>query len=189
MSTLDNSPHEPYEQVSFFQTALKYGLIGAATSIIFSLVSNLLGLSDQSNPSTALSILMSILSVVIYLAMQISAVKYHRDKESNGYISFGRAFLVCIVVAMIIAIINSIWSYIYMSYIDPEMLDRIIEMTIEQSEEKGMSEQDIEMSVSIIEMMSSPFAQLLMGVVFGALVGGIGGLITSAVLKKEAPLA
>lgn len=188
MNTIDN-PLIPTDQddVSFLQTALRYGLIGSAAAIAVNLVSQLLGWADGSD--MLMAVLVGVVGIAVYVVAQVMGVQHHRDNELGGYISFGRAFLVCLAIAMIMAIIGAIWNYIYLSFIDPDMMERMTEMLREQYEEMGMSEDDIDNALSMVDMTTSPMVQLLSGIFGGALIGVITGLIIGAVMKKEVPLA
>ena len=136
-----------------------------------------------------MSMLVGIIGLAVYIIAQVMGVRHHRDNELGGYISFGRAFVVCLVIAIIMAVIASIFNYIYLNFIDPEAMDRAIEAIREQYEEMGMSEEDIENALSMVDMTKSPLMQLGGGIIGGAIMGGITGLITGAIMKKEPPLA
>lgn len=188
MNTIDN-PLTPTDQgdVSFMQTAIRYGLIGGAASVAVNLVAQLLGWADGSNMGMAA--LVGIVGMAVYIVAQVMGVRHHRDNELGGYISFGRAFLVCLVIAMIMAVIAAVWNYIYLNFIDPDMMERMTEMLREQYENMGMSEEDIENALSMVDMTTSPLVQLASGIFGGAIMGGVIGLIIGAIMKKEQPLA
>jgi len=188
MDTIDNplTPTNPSD-VPFMQTALRYGLIGGAISVVVNLVAQLLGWADGSN--MGMSMLIGAIGIAVYIIAQVMGVRQHRDNELGGYISFGRAFLVCLVIAMVMAIIASLFNYIYLNFIDPEAMERMIEGIREQYEEMGMSDEDIENALSMIDMTTSPLMQIVGGIFGGAVMGGITGLITGAIMKKEPPLA
>ena len=188
MDTIDN-PLTPTNQsdVSFMQTAIRYGLIGSAISIVVNLVSQLLGWADGTNMGMAM--LVGVIGMAVYVIAQVMGVRHHRDNELGGYISFGRAFLVCLVIAMIMAILGAIFNYIYITFIDPEAMERAMEVVREQYEEMGMDEEAIENAMSMVDMTKSPLIQIGGAIFGGAIMGGITGLIIGAVMKKEAPLA
>lgn len=188
MSIIDNplTPANPND-VPFMQTALRYGLIGGAISVVVSLVSQLLGWADGSN--TGMAILVGIIGVAVYIIAQVMGVRQHRDVELGGYISFGRAFLVCLVIAMIMAVIGAVFNYVYLNFIDPEAMNRAMEVIREQYEEMGMSDEAIEDALQMIDMTTSPLVQLGGGILGGAIMGSITGLIIGASMKNEPPLA
>ena len=64
-------------------------------------------------------------------------------------------------------------------HLTPDELDMIAVCTA-----KGMSAEDIEQMMGMMEMFSSPVIGILLGLVIGALVGAIGGAIGAAIFKK-----
>lgn len=187
MNTLDNPTLIDPSDVSMLPTALRYGLIGGAVSIIMSLISNLAGLTEGGN--TAVSIAIGIVALLIYIIMQFLGVKHHRDNELGGYISFGRGFGLSFLIAILISAISAIWNFIYLSFIDPDMMERVREAAYDTYEEMGFSDEQIEQSMSVIEATTSPSAQMIAGLIFGAIMGLICGLIISAILKRNAPFS
>ena len=186
MDTLDNM-HDGTEETSFLPVALKYGLIGSGIAVVISLLSFNLGWADGSN--LMMSMLVGLISVAIYVVMQIFAVRTFRDEEVGGYITFGKAFATALVTALVIAVIGSLFNYIYMSFIDPEFMTRMADNMREMYEGWDMPEESIDAAVQAIEESGSAGKQLLNGLIMGGVFGGISGLIVAAVMKKEPPLA
>lgn len=186
MNTLDN-PMVPQEsEVPFFQTALRYGLIGAGVAIAVSLISNLLGLAEGNQ---SMGMVIGCISILLYIGFQVMGVKTHREDELNGYISFGRAFITALVVGIVMGVVSSLFNYIYLTFIDPGMLERVMNMTYEAYEQQGMSEEQIEAAMSMVGGMMTAEGQLMTGLIGAAVISAITGLIIAAVMKRDAPLA
>ncbi len=171
------------EEASIFPTAAKYGLIGGGISVILSLLSFTLGWADGSNLMAAF--IVGIVAVAIYVVVQVMGVKHYRDEENNGLVKFGNAFGLALIIAVIIALIGIIFNYVYMNFIDPDYMLRMAENMEEMLEGYGMAEEQIEQTLADIEASNDPVQQLISGLGFGAVVGGISGLIIAAVMKRE----
>jgi prolipoprotein diacylglyceryltransferase len=63
----------------------------------------------------------SFVLLAVSIALLFFAIKEHRDKQ-GGYITFGDAFLVAFLSALIGGFIGYIWLYLQQHYITPDML-------------------------------------------------------------------
>jgi len=153
---------------------LKWGLITGMVYVIFSLVSNMLGLQQGSGGSAGLGILIYLLQwgstfFTIYLG-----VKEIRENELGGYIDIGQAFKKGMAIALIGGLISALFTLIYMNFIDPEMGDRILEGAEDQWSRKIMG-------IFLNPWIMAPFV-----IVWIALGGMVKSLIAGSILKKEA---
>ena len=181
---------ENYEQhidsstVSVMPTALRYGLIGALIMIALGLVLQVTGQVDYTQ--TGGGMLNNLIFYGTIIGVVVMAIKAHRDKDLGGYISYGRSLGVGTLAAVVLGIISSIWVFVQMTYISPEILDTVREAAMEQmAEQQGGDEEAMEAAQGIMEMMLSPGVMALMGVVTTAIVGFVISLIGGAILKKE----
>ncbi|NNC85918.1 MAG: DUF4199 domain-containing protein [Bacteroidia bacterium] len=158
--------------------SLKYALYMSVASIALSLILFALGLDKEQ----ALGML-GIVFTVLFLYL---GIKDKKETEGNGFLTFGEGFKRGAAITVIASIINSVFTYIYLSMINLELKDFQMEKEYDKMIERGMSEDQIDMSMN---MMDKYFAFFGIG---GALVGGIIiglviSLIISAILKKENP--
>ena len=164
----------------FMPTAIRWGLISAGVSIVYALVANLLGLS------TSQTTLNTIIGLVIVGVISYLCVKSHKE-ELGGFISFGRAFLVSFIALLISGLISSIFNFIYMNYIDPTMMDQILEMSQGMYESMGFTEDQIEMALEEAKKgMENPIS-IVWGIVGVGIFAAIIALITAALMKDERP--
>lgn len=191
MEAIDKNITPIYEsEVPFINTALRYGLIGGAFSIVTTLMMHLTGISDGSNGSLIMSSIISMLVVfVLYIGCQIMAIRTHRNSELGGYITFKRAFMVTLVVTLIIGVISALFNYIYLNFIDPDYISRFLGNMQDFLESYDVPEDQIEQTLeetaagldpSLLGSLKSTFYVSI----FGALIG----VIVAAVMKKETPL-
>ncbi|MCB0651686.1 MAG: DUF4199 domain-containing protein [Saprospiraceae bacterium] len=185
-NVLDTPPSTDPSSVSYMQTVLRYGVIGAMITIIFGLIGNLTGLSSPCN-GIAMTAIFGLVSIVIYIGVLVYGIRKHRDDELGGYISFGRAFLVGFLIAIIMTIIGQIFNYVYFNYIDSELLSNSMDCIREMYEKMGMDEATIEEAMSKagdqMDKQKSLVGALPMALGINAVVAAIVGLI----MKKSVP--
>jgi len=184
MATLDDNFIEPSE-VSLWPTALRYGGIAAVILIAMALVMHLTGMVDYAaQGGGSYAWISSILKYVIWTAALVMAIKYHRDNELGGFISFGRGFGVAFVTSLVIGLLSGIYTFLFFSFIAPEALDVMYEAAIE-----NMPEDQAEAAGGMMEMMMSPIAMIFYSLFEAIFGGGIASLIVAAIMKRERPYA
>ena len=166
---------------TLFNNSLIYGLLTAAISIVFSVITYLLDL-QMNNPVMYFSFVI-LLAGIIYGTMQ------YKNVSLGGYISFGKAFLSGFLIVLIASVISSIYSYIFLTFIDHAYLERIIQQSMDKAEadmvKKGLSGDQIEPALAIARKFMSPIAMSAMAILSSAFFGAILSLITAAFVKKE----
>ncbi len=164
------------EQPSTFRVALKWGLILGLVLVAYTLALYLTNTVGDTLPSL---LAYPIIVVVLVLAM--------RDFRAlnNGFMSYGEGLTVGVVTAAVSSVLSSIFSYFYTNFIDTGATERAIEKVREKYEEMGMSDDQIETSMEMVQKMQNPVWTLVVGVFFYVLMGLIFSLIIAAIMKKE----
>jgi len=162
---------------SAFSIALKYAIITALASFIYSLIVYLLGVFTQS--------WVSWLSYAILLAGLIFTVKDRRDKDLGGFISFGEAFGAGFLFCIITGIFSVIFSLIMIQFIAPDMIDQILKVTQQKMMDKGMSDDQIQMAMGYTKKFLTPGWMALWVLIGTAFFGCILSLIVAAIFKKN----
>jgi len=183
MATLDDNYIDPAD-VSFWPTAIRYGGIAGVILIAFGLLMHLTGMTDYSGQGGATTWIQNIVTYGVWIGGIVMAVKYHRDQELGGFVSFGRAFGLGLVTALIMGIIGALWTYIFFSFIAPEAIDMIMEAAME-----NMPEGQAEATEGMMSAMMSPGAMTIWMIVGSLVGGGIISLIVAAIMKREQPYA
>lgn len=168
------------DNLSVRPTAGKYGLILGLASIAYSMILWTTGMFTNQA--------LGWVSYLISIAVIVLALREYRSLN-GGFMSFGQGVGLGVLVALIGGVISSIWSYVYLSFIDPGMVDTIRDMAMQQLyDNPQMTEEAIEMAEPWIERTTSPLFLLLMGI-FGSVIGGlIIALIASAIMRKDRPV-
>ncbi len=162
--------------------ALKYGLLGGLLLVVFSLLLDLTGLTDPAAQKG--SWIASVVSLAIFFWALYSAIRSERE-DLGGGITFGQGFKVGLLAALIIALISGVYMYVYMAFINPDMVDQIREMTMEKLAAQGLSDEQIESQMQIMGKMMSPGMMTIWGFIGNFILGAIVAVVASAILKKD----
>ncbi len=168
---------EAQNTVTTRSIGFKWGIIAGLVGIILFL---LLDFTGQSNgPLRWVGILVT--AVLIYLAH-----KAFKD-EGDGFMSYGQGVGIGWWLSLISAALSSLFTYIYVKFINPSYMDFIKDEQIRSMEEQGMSPDEIDRAMEFAAVFSTPEAIFGFGLVFGILFGVIIALVVSAITKNENP--
>lgn len=186
MATLDDPTRIPQpSEVSQWPTVQRYGLIGGLVFIIYGLIANFLG---WNQPGSTGGMLNMVISIALFVGLMVVAIRQHRDEELAGFIPFGRAFSVSFFTGLLATVISSIFQFIYVKFIDPGFIERMKETTLETYEKMGMSEEQIEQSMEMLDKMYTPGMMVFWAVIGAAVVCAIVALIVAAIMKRNPPM-
>lgn len=167
-------------------TTMKWGLITGMVYVIFSLISNMLGLQEAGGFSLT-GLLSNGAILVVTFGTIYMGIKEYRDTELNGYLSFGQGFKSGITIAFIAALIACVFTFIYLTVIDPGFIDKIMAMTEEQWEKQGLSEEQMDGARKLTDIFMTPWAFTLITIISVVVWGLIKSLVAASLLKNEAP--
>jgi len=170
------------EQRSTFGLALKPGLIIAGGAIAFNLL--IWSLTSDLEMQKYLSWLVYPLLAYAYYYFTVE----YRNNVKEGQISYGQSFVFMLLISVVYSVLFSIYYFIFLNYIDPEMITKMMDMVEQQYYDAGMSEENIEQALKYVSYMFSPGLMALMTVFGGMLSGVIISLIMSIFTKKEIPI-
>lgn len=153
--------------------AIKWGVIGGMISIITGLVSYLAGIVDSS-------VLQYITMLLMFLPIYFGQKEY-QTLESETSFSFGDLFKFGMLALLVITAITTVWVYIYISYIDTELMNRTMKLAADDMAKSGMPEKDIENALKItskfmtpaVMTMASTLSTIVFGLIFNAIVSAI----------------
>jgi len=164
---------------SQLQSALMSGIILGVALIIFSLILYVVGINPVEKKIWGLPSILILIAGIVY-----GTLKYRND-TLGGSISYGQALGTGVLIALFAGVLNSIYSYVFMTIIDPAFIDQIKMIAEEGMIEKGMSDDQIERTMEVAGWAYSPWYLTVMGVVGNVFYGFIISLISSAFIKKE----
>jgi len=161
---------------------IRYGVIMGVISIAYFIILNLLGVDMTQGPGSW--------GRYVYCAVLIFlAHKYFKD-NGDSFMSYGQGIGISFWMGLISVAISSVFTYVYVKFIDTGFIQMIMDKTREQMEEKGtMSEEQIEQAMSITAKFMTPEMMLIFGIVFGIIGTIIIGLIVTIFTQKKSPEA
>lgn len=157
------------------KVSLKYGLILGGAVIIYSAIINQLGLSTDR---TVASLSYLILPIVLYMAIK-------KNQQASENYSFGAGFGTGFKVTVIATLIVTVFTYVYFAFIDPDMIQFIIEQAENDLYARDMSEDQIEMAIEMQKKFMTPGMMAFWGGIAYLFIGTILALIIAAITKKS----
>ena len=157
---------------------LRYGLLTGLVSIIFSFILFVTH-ADQSPVRW--------LALVILVGAMVMA--HNAFKQANGgFMSYSQGLGIGAIMGGVSGVLTTAFNFLYMTFIDPEYMGRIMETTRAKMEEKGgMSDEQIDQAIKMVQKFSSGGWMILFGVVGSVLFGFLIALVVSAITKNSKP--
>jgi hypothetical protein len=176
------------QQGIFERPMVKWGLYLGGV-----LVASLFAVYILSTPSL-ISWWYSTLTLAVFPIIFMVLANQETRRIKNNTLLFGDGVVVCLIVGVISTLINISASYLLYNFIEPELpvilKEQLIEKTITFLENRGVSENDIEQTLTNMERQD--FSQNLRtsftSILVMSIVSAFYGLIIAAIMKRDAPL-
>jgi len=158
---------------SFNNIVIMFGGLYAILGIIFMFVA-----SPTADPKATSSVVLNFLSLLIFIGIPVLAVRYYRNQ---GYqVSLGKAVKLGVLVGLLGGLLVGIYAYIYYSFINPEAVEQVLELSRKVLEENGMlNDEMIEKQMETTTKFFAPMqivGQTFSGLLYGVIGGLLGGL-------------
>ncbi|UCH13276.1 MAG: DUF4199 domain-containing protein [Bacteroidales bacterium] len=154
-----------------------YGAIIGFALIIYSV---LLYIADLS-----LSRALGYVSYVIIIAGIFLSIKRFRENEPSDAIKYGKALGVGVLTCVFMGFIGAVFTYVHFKFIDPDLINKILEMTQDKLLDRGLSEDMIEMQSEFMMKFMSSGMMAVSAFINYIFMGTVFSLILAAILKKE----
>lgn len=165
------------EKVSSARISLKWGLISALFSILYTTLSYVFGFWQNWGIGF-------LVSLTLYFSVLVLAMKEFKSLN-GGFMKFSEGLSIGTLLTATSAILGLAFDFIYKKFIDPDLQNIQLEMAREQYEKFGMSEEQIEQSLTKAAEYNNSGLSFIFGVLTFIFIGFICSLIVSAILKKE----
>lgn len=167
--------------VSKQQVAVKWGIILAIISVIYSFVLQFSGqITNQA---------LTWVGYVFVIVILVLAIREYKT-ANGGFMRFGEGLTVGLFTSVVSSVISSIFTYVYIKFIDDSMLTTIKQAAMnEMAKNPNLSaeQMDAAMNNPMMDFFMSP-EWILIGGLFGGIIGGLLiSLVISAIMKKENP--
>lgn len=133
------------------------------------------------------------LTMLLAFSMIAVAVKNVRDKDLGGFITFGRAFRVGLLVTLVASTVYVLIWLLYFYGTDSNFMEQYSAHMIEQLKSSGLSQKAIDKQIQEIhefeKMYQNPFFNALITYTEIIPVGLLISLISAAILRKKPKVA
>lgn len=168
------------------KVAIRYGAVGGLILLIFMFIQFYLfnSKSESINQETLGFIGISLSLISIYLA-----IKYVRDRENAGKISFWQGFKLGLLVSLVVSILYVGSWLIYVQIYGPGIMDGYFAAELEKIQNSGLPAAEIETNLnnmkSMMDYYKSPLVQAVFSF-FEIFPIGVGvSLIAALILQKK----
>ncbi len=157
---------------------IRFGLIGAVVGIAYFIILQVAGL-DMQGPAGWVGYLFT-------AALIFFAHKYYKE-NGDGFLNYSQGIGIAFWLGLISGVISSIFTYIYVKFIDAGFIDKIKDQQYEQMQSQGMSDEQIEQAMKIAGAFTSPEVMLIMGLLGSILVTVVIALIITLITQNKRP--
>lgn len=168
------------EKPSTARIALKWGIISAVISVIFTIVLYTFDLWKI----TWVSLVFGLAIIIVILVL---ANKEFRTLN-EGFLTFGESLGISMLVIAVSSLISAAFNQLYMNVIDNTIKDKMADFQEETMLKQGMTMEQIDMAMQQVEKFNTPGIQFLFGLLGSLFFGFIIALIIAAIMKKNRPV-
>ncbi|WP_201982490.1 DUF4199 domain-containing protein [Hymenobacter rubidus] len=157
---------------------LRYGLLTGLVNVIFSFAL----FATQTDQSPVRWLGLSILVGGMVLA-------HNAYKQANaGFMDYSEGLGIGAIMSVISGTLSTAFSFIYMKFVDPDYMGRIMETARAKMEAKGnLTDEQIDQAMAMMQKFSTVGWMVLFGVLGSLLFGFLIALVVSAFTKNSKP--
>ena len=163
-----------------FEVAARYGAFYGLATIISMLIFYVLQFNLKSS-------LPSLISYVLLVVFIFNGVKSYREHSLGGYISYSSSLGLGVLISIFGGFLIAGWTTILFSFIDPDIIEKILSSTQEELMKSGLSDADVEQALNMSKKFMTPGWLFFLSIVGSAMMGFIFSLFVSIFTRKEAP--
>lgn len=171
--------NEQTAPVTTRSVGIRYGLFMALLGIAYFVTLNTLGV-DMTQGIGRWG------SMIFYIALIVLAHKNYKD-NGNGFMSYGQGMGIAFWMSLISSVLGSIFTWIYVKYIDAGFIQQILDKQEEAMTAQGMSADQVRQAMTMVAKFTTPEMMLVFGIVGGIIMVLIVGLIVTIFTQKKNP--
>lgn len=165
-------------------TVLKFGVFSFLTAAgLF-----MLGLTLGDGLDYGVKEIIGYGTMVVSLIFVFFGIKHYRDQVNNGKISFGKAFLIGVLISIFAGLGIGIVDYIYTTTINPDFVQDYVTATLESMKEKLTPEEFEIQKAALLQQMETSGGSGFWAFIMFAMVFSIGliiSLISALILQRK----
>lgn len=165
-------------QVSSKSIIVNYGIIlgviGILSHLTFYATGNLITMGWANG-------VVGFIALIVIIVLGIKKFK----TGNGGYLSFGQAVKIGLLISLLSAVISIIYSQIFVNFIEPDFMNQMLEVQRTAWEDAQMTQEQMESAEGMFETFSSPLITSLFSIVGAAFFGFVISAIAGAVMKRS----
>jgi hypothetical protein len=163
--------------------AMNYGAYLGLALVMISVIVYFLGLEEQK------SIIPSLINNLLIIGSISYSIIIYRDNFNNGLISYSDSLRLGTSVVFFASVILAFYTYIFVTFINPEYLEKIINLAEQEilNSNPEISDDDLDLALSMTQKMLQPQWMATLSIIGGTFMGFFYSLIISFFVKKEDP--
>jgi hypothetical protein len=165
-------------------TTLLYALVMAVAQIVVNLISFFLGYQTDRMSSGGWFGFVQLAVSILVLVLGIKAV---RDEQEGKYMTYGKGVGTGVLIVLYSTIIGVIYSYIHLTYINPNFPDYFVEASRTKWVAAGMSESAMENAEKGVRWFTRPLVWSAFGAIMSIVFGTVISLLVAIFLKRNPP--
>jgi len=126
----------------------------------------------------------SALTFILFIGIIVFGIKKYKE-ANGGFLSWIEAVKIGVGIAIISALISTIYTFIFNTYIEPDFINQSIEFQNQKMLASGYTEEQIESANALTEKMKNPTIIAAMGIIGSAIGGFVVAAIAGAIMKKS----
>ena len=154
------------------------GVILGVAMVLFSLVMYATGNHLEPHWSS------SVVTGLLFVGIIVFGIKKYKE-ANDSLLSWGKGVKIGVGIAILAGLINVIYSYIFMNFIEPDFMSQMMEIQNQAFLDQGMTEEQIEVANEMSEKFQSPGIVAAMGIIMYAIGGFVVSAIGAAIMKKS----
>ena len=128
--------------------------------------------------------MVGLIGLIPMIAFIVLGIKKFKN-DNGGFLSFGQALKVGVGIAVISALISTVYTLLFTNVIEPTYQEQLMEIQKQAWVDGGLSDEQIENAVAMTEKFQSPFITVPIAIVMSAFFGFIISAITGAIMQKK----
>jgi hypothetical protein len=167
------------------KTCLLYGFISALAGAFLIMGLYLLGFQADEEKVRLSGLISAPVGFGIGLACTVLGVRARRQQVPpvEGF-TYGQAFGTAFLISAVGSVLSSAFTFVFLKFINPDLVDLIIEIKIRQIEASGVSGASLDRAQELTRLTSGPLAQTILGLVLGIILGALVASVVALFLKR-----
>jgi len=157
---------------------INFGIYLGIATVLTSLITYALGMHLDPHWSV------SVISGILFIGLIVFGIKKHKE-NNEGFLTWGQGVKIGVGIAIVAALIGTIYNYLFMTFLEPNFLNQVMEVSNQKLLDQGQTEEQIEAINKMSEAFKSPLLIAAMGIIGSAVGGFIVAAIAAAIIKKS----